>query len=134
MKWPIVQSAVLLLTVFGIHLSTGYETPKPFKFPDDDPYYPPAVPFANNPKAPPPIVTTTIPTPKIPAQPVSLNCKFLFTRYSAQLLTLSLFFSRLHSLRFPHRYSPQCTMDVMAPKAVWDIRHHVFNNDPALHW
>ncbi|EFX80429.1 hypothetical protein DAPPUDRAFT_304120 [Daphnia pulex] len=69
MKWPIVQSAVLLLTVFGIHLSTGYETSKPFTFPDDDPYYPPAVPFANNPKAPPPIIITTITTPKIPAQP-----------------------------------------------------------------
>jgi hypothetical protein len=25
-------------------------------------------------------------------------------------------------------------MDVMAPKAVLDIQHRVFNNDPALHW
>ena len=85
MKCKFFQLAVFLLTVFAIHLSSGYDASKPVRYPDADPYYPPNVPFANNPKTTPAVAVATSTTQTNLAEPVSIAC-ILFTRGFDQLI------------------------------------------------
>ena len=118
MKWRFVRSTLFLFAVIGIHLSTGYDTPKTVnRYPDDDPYYPPYGPLATSPTTKSSIaVTSSVVTSTRQrnfAEPVFI---FYLEKLSTGI-TISLF-HRLQVLKFLHK-SHQCTMAVMASKVVW---------------